>query len=91
MDGTPRSPFVITYKLTAQQSDDEQATRLLDSLRKREPVGGPTEWIALSRVGTEGRRAIEVVVVAPDSCRAEAERLSAWLAQGIRETASSAP
>ena len=83
-DGSPASPYSITYKVSHAQQDEEAALRLLPTLRSPEAPQGPSDWVALSRLGIQGLRAIEIVVVAPDSCRAGAEALGAELAKNTR-------
>lgn len=84
MDGSPRSPYRVTYRVSAEQSDDASALRVLETLRSKDAGGAPPDWIALARMGVQDRRAIELVVAAPASRRAEAEELGARLARGIR-------
>ena len=84
MDGSPASPFSVTYRVSELQADEAAALRLMDTLRSKEAPSSPSDWIALSRLGVEGLRAIEIVVVAPASCRAEAEALGAALARRVR-------
>jgi hypothetical protein len=43
-----------------------------------------SDWIAASQMGIQNLRAIEIVVVAPASCSAKAEKLGADLASRIR-------
>lgn len=84
VDGSPASPYSITYKVSEAQEDEGAALRLLPTLRSPEAPPGPSDWVALSRLGVQGARAIEIVVVAPDSCRAGAEALGAELAKNTR-------
>ena len=84
IEAGPASPFSVTYKVSEAQADEQAATRTLPSLRTQAAPPGPSDWIALSRVGVSGVRGIEIVVVAPSSARAEAERLGADLADRIR-------
>ena len=84
LDGGPASPYSITYKVSEPQADEAAALRILQTLRSTEAAPGPSDWIALSRLGIQDRRAIEVVVIAPASCRAQADVLGATLAQQIR-------
>ncbi len=88
-DGDPASPFSVTFKLSEPQVDAAAARRMVQTLRSEAgPTGtGPareTGWIAISQLGLQDRRAIEVVVVAPTSCQRDAERLLTDLAKGIR-------
>lgn len=87
LDGSPASPYAVTYRVSEPQSDEDAAHRVLQTLRpsKEEPAG-PSDWIALSRLGIEDSRAIEILVVAPASCRASAEALGTALAQKIRSS-----
>lgn len=84
MDGSPRSPYSVTYRVSAEQPDEASAQRVLETLRSKDAGGAPSDWIALARMGVQDRRAIELVVAAPASRRAEAEELGARLARGIR-------
>ncbi len=84
LDGSPASPFSVTYKISEPQADGAAADRVMKTLRSREAPTGPSDWIALSRVGVQSLRAIEVVVVSPSSLRAEAEALGGELADRIR-------
>jgi membrane associated rhomboid family serine protease len=84
VEGHPASPFSITYRVSEPQLDDEAADRLLGTLRSKEAPPGPSEWIALSRLGVEKRRAIEILVIAPSSCREQAQELGAALAREVR-------
>ena len=83
-DGSPASPYSVTFRVSESQADDESARHVLEGLRDSRGPGESTDWIALSRAGITGRRAVEVVVVAPASCRSAAEALSAELAENIR-------
>ena len=83
-DGTPGSPFLLTYRVSEPQTDEAAAQRVLQSLRARPATAGPADWVALSRLGVENLRAIEIVVVAPASRRAAADELGAAIAAGIR-------
>jgi hypothetical protein len=88
-NGDPASPFSVTFKLSEPQVDEAAARRMVQTLRSEAgPTGtGPareTGWIAISQLGLQDRRAIEVVVVAPTSCQKDAERLLTDLAKGIR-------
>ncbi|GEM_PF-1829878 len=83
-DGSPATPFSITYKVSEPQEDEAAALRRLPALRSPAAPSGPSDWVALSRLGVQGTRAIEIVVVAPESCRAGAEALGADLAKNIR-------
>jgi membrane associated rhomboid family serine protease len=86
-DGEPASPFSVTYRISEPQQDDASARRLLQSLRPPppEPQEDPAEtgWIAVSQMGIQNLRAIEVVVTAPASCVAQAEKLGSDLARAI--------
>ena len=84
MDGSPASPYTVTYRVSAPQPDEASAQRVLERLRSKAAAGEPSDWIALSRLGIQDRRAIELVVAAPASRRAEAEELGARLARAIR-------
>jgi hypothetical protein len=84
LEGSPGTPFSVTYKVTEPQGDDAAATRAMETLRSREAPSGPSEWIALSRVGIANHRAVEIIVVAPASMRRAAETLGANLAEKIR-------
>ena len=84
VEGGPASPFSVTYKVTEPQADEAAALRVLPTLRSGEAPSGPSDWIALSRLGVSGLRAIEIVVVAPASCRAQADQLGSSLADQIR-------
>jgi rhomboid protease GluP len=84
VDGTPASPFSVTYKVSEPQADEAQALRILKTLRSEQAPSGPSDWIALSRLGTQNLRAIEVVVTAPASCRKQAETMGGALAAAIR-------
>lgn len=84
MDGSPASPYTVTYRISAPQPDEVSAQRVLQTLRSRGADGEPSDWIALSRLGVQGRRALELVVAAPSSRRTEAEELGARLARAIR-------
>ncbi len=83
-DGGPASPFSVTYKVSEPQEDEAAALRVLKTLRSGDTPEGPTDWIALSRLGVQRARAIEIVVVAPHTSRTEAEKLSADLAKRVR-------
>lgn len=84
LDGGPASPFSVIYKVSEPQSDEPAALRVLRSLRSKEAPPGPSDWIALSRLGVQNLRAIEIVVVSPSSCRDRADSLGSALASGIR-------
>ena len=89
-DGGLGSPFSVTYRMSEPQADDAAAIRVARSMRSGKaatPDSDPaerSEWIAVSQLGVQGLRAIEVQVVAPASCREEAERLVSMLAKGVR-------
>lgn len=84
IEAGPSSPFSVTYKVTEAQADEEAAARTLPALRTQDAPPGPSDWIALSRVGVSGVRGIEIVVVAPSSAREAAEKLGAELVERIR-------
>lgn len=84
MDGSPGSPYSVTYRVSPVQPDEPSAQRVLETLRSKAADGAPSDWIALARLGIQDRRAIELVVTAPASRRAEAEELGARLARAIR-------
>jgi hypothetical protein len=84
VESGPGSPFSVTYKVSEPQADEAAALRVLPTLRSREAPTGPSDGIALSRLGVQGMRAIEIVVAAPASCRAQAEQLGSSLAERIR-------
>lgn len=83
-DGTPRSPYAVTYRVSEVQPSEEEARRLLPDFSPKSGPAEPSDWIALSRAGISGNRAIEILVETPASCRAEAERLGSTLAKRIR-------
>lgn len=83
-DGAPATPFSVIYKVSDAQENEAAAVRLLPALRSPAAPPGPSDWVALSRLGVQGVRAIEIVVVAPESCRAGAETLGAELAKNTR-------
>ncbi|MEO8360458.1 MAG: rhomboid family intramembrane serine protease [Vicinamibacteria bacterium] len=83
-DGNPASPYGVRFRIGQAQPDDAAAMRQLKSLQSDQGPSETTDWIAVTRVGTQKLRAIEVAVVAPSSCRAEAEKLSARLVELIR-------
>lgn len=83
-DGGPASPFSVTYKVSEPQADEEAARRVLKTLHP-EPVSvKDSDWIAVSQMGIQNLRAIEIVVAAPASCSAKAEKLGADLASRVR-------
>ncbi len=83
-EGAPASPFSVTYKISEPQADEGAARRILQTFR-REPVAvKESDWIAVSQVGVQNLRAIEIVIVAPASCSARAEQLAADVAARIR-------
>ena len=83
-EGGPASPFSVTYKVSEPQTDEQAALRVLETLRSQEVSAEATDWIALSRLGVSNLRAIEILVVAPASGRAEAEKLGSELARLVR-------
>jgi membrane associated rhomboid family serine protease len=83
-DGAPASPYSVTYKVSEPQTDETAALRVLQSLRPEASSVKDSGWIAVSQAGVQDLRAIEIVVVAPNSGRAEAERLIAALAAAVR-------
>lgn len=83
-DGAPASPYSVTYKVSEPQTDAADALRVVQTLRPEPASVKDSGWIAVSQAGVQGLRAIEIVVVAPDSGRAEAEKLIAALAAGVR-------
>jgi hypothetical protein len=84
IDAGPSSPFSVTYKVGEAQPDEASALRVLPTLRSREAPPSASDWIALSRLGIQGDRPIEIVVVAPASARDAAEKLGTALADRIR-------
>jgi membrane associated rhomboid family serine protease len=80
----PATPFLVTFKVSEPQADQPAALRVLKSLRPDPVSVKDADWIALSQLGVQNLRAIEIIVVSPASCRAEAERLVSALARGIR-------
>jgi membrane associated rhomboid family serine protease len=84
VEGHPASPFSITYRVSEPQVDEDAADQVLETFRTKEAPPGPSEWIALSRLGVEKRRAIEILVIAPASCREQAQELGASLAREVR-------
>ncbi len=83
-DPGPASPFSVTFKVSDPQADEAAALRVLHRLRPQPAPVPDSGWIALSQLGLQNLRAIEIVVTAPASGRAEAEKLSADLARLIR-------
>jgi len=83
-EGNPASPFSVTYKVSEPQADEQAARRVLETLRPEPATVKDSDWIALSQSGVQNLRAIEIVVTAPASCRAQAEQLGAELASRIR-------
>ena len=83
-EGDPASPFSVTYKVSEPQADEQAARRVLETLRPEPATVKDSDWIALSQSGVQNLRAIEIVVTAPASCRAQAEQLGAELASRIR-------
>lgn len=79
-DGAPASPYAVTYKISEPQADDAAARRVLQSLHPEPVAVKESDWIAVSQMGIQNLRAIEIVVVAPSSCAAQAEKLAASLA-----------
>lgn len=83
-DQGPATPFIVTYKVSEPQADRQAARDLLEKLRPDPVPVKDSDWIALSQMGVQNMRAIEIIVVAPASCRAAAETLVSELAQRIR-------
>ncbi|MEO8499786.1 MAG: rhomboid family intramembrane serine protease [Vicinamibacteria bacterium] len=83
-DGAPASPYVVTYKVSEPQVDETAALRILKDLRPEPATVRDSGWIAISQMGVQNLRAIEIVIVAPASGQAEAERLGSELAKGVR-------
>lgn len=83
-DAGPKTPFLVTFKVSDPQNDRQAALQVLKALRPDPVPVKDSDWIALSQSGVQDLRAIEVIVVAPASCRAEAEKLITSLARGIR-------
>lgn len=83
-DAGPKTPFLVTFKVSDPQNDRQAALQVLKALRPDPVPVKDSDWIALSQSGIQDLRAIEVIVVAPASCRAEAEKLVTALARGIR-------
>jgi len=83
-EGSPASPFSVTYKVSEPQADEPTALRILQSLRPEPASIKDSGWIAISQIGVQNLRAIEIVVVTPSSCQAEAEKLGSELARGVR-------
>ena len=83
-DGGPASSFSVTYKISEPQADEPAARRVLKSLHPEPVAVRESDWIAASQMGIQNLRAIEIVVVAPASCSAKAEKLAADLAGRIR-------
>ncbi|MBK5257848.1 MAG: rhomboid family intramembrane serine protease [Vicinamibacteria bacterium] len=83
-DRGPAAPFLVTFKVSDPQADRQAALHILRSLRPSPVPVKDTDWIALSQLGVQNLRAIEIIVVAPASCRPEAEKLVSELARKIR-------
>jgi rhomboid protease GluP len=83
-DPGPASPFSVTFKVSDPQADEAAALRVLHRLRPQPAPVPDSGWIAVSQLGLQNLRAIEIVVTAPASGRAEAEKLSADLARRVR-------
>jgi rhomboid protease GluP len=83
-EGAPASPFSVTYKVSEPQADEEAARRILQTLRTEPVAVKESDWIAVSQVGIQNLRAIEIVIVAPASCSSKAEQLGADVAARIR-------
>ncbi len=83
-DAGPATPFLVTFKVSEPQTDRQAAVRILKGLRPDPVPVKDSDWIALSQLGVQNLRAIEIIVVAPASCRAEAEKLVSGLARKIR-------
>lgn len=80
----PASPFSVTYRVSERQADEAAALRVLKTFRPETTAPEDSGWIALSRVGVRGLRAIEIMIVAPASSRSEAEKLGGELAALIQ-------
>ncbi|MEO5761224.1 MAG: rhomboid family intramembrane serine protease [Vicinamibacteria bacterium] len=83
-DGNPASPYSLRFRISAIQQDDAAAVRQLKTLQQEQGPTETTDWIAVTRGGTQNLRAIEITVVAPSSLRATAEEFSTRLARAIR-------
>ena len=83
-DGAPASPYSVTYKVSEPQVDEPAALRILEGLRPQPASVKDSGWIAIAQSGVQNLRAIEILVVAPASCQAEAESLAAELARRVR-------
>lgn len=82
-DGGPATPFSVTFKVSEPQKDEPAARRVLQTLRPEPVAVKDSDWIAVSQMGIQNLRAIEIVVTAPASCSAQAEKLGADLASRI--------
>ena len=83
-DGGPATPFSVTYKVSEPQADEAAARRVLQTLHPEPVAVKDSDWIAVSQMGIQNLRAIEIVVAAPSSCSRQAEKLGADLAARIR-------
>ena len=83
-DGGPATPFSVTFKISDPQADEAAARRVLQSLHPQPAAVKESDWVAVSQMGIQNLRAIEIVVTAPASCSAQAEKLGADLADRIR-------
>ncbi|HQZ18822.1 MAG TPA: rhomboid family intramembrane serine protease, partial [Vicinamibacteria bacterium] len=83
-DGGPASTYSVTYKISEPQAEEAAARRVLLTLHPEPVAVKESDWIAVSQMGTQNRRAIEIVVVAPASCGSQAEKLAADLAARVR-------
>jgi len=83
-EGGPASPFSVTYKISEPQADENAARRVLKTLHPEPVAVQDSDWIAVSQMGIQNLRAIEIVVAAPASCSVKAEKLAADLASGVR-------
>lgn len=83
-DGGPATPFAVTYKISEPQADEAAARRVLQTLHPEPVAVKDSDWIAVSQMGIQNLRAIEIVVTAPSSCSSQAEKLGADLASRIR-------
>jgi len=83
-EGGPASTYSVTYKISEPQADERAARRVLQTLHPEPVAVKESDWIAVSQMGTQNLRAIEIVVVAPASCGPQAEKLAADLAARVR-------
>ena len=84
MERAPASPFRVTYKISETQKDEPATMQILKRLRPEPVPVQDSDWIAVSQLGVQNLRAIEIVVVAPASYRTVAEKLIADLARLVR-------